>query len=239
MVHDIEQTAPTQTLYGPVFVLNRPPIPLVKYTTLSQNAEKERLSKAQEILTTHLNFLRCCAEKQLDTQCSSIFAAHITLLQELILEEQVVFLLEQEHTTAEYAIQETANTLFQLFAQLDSPYMQARGADIQDISYQLCHTLLYGSPYIPTLPSPSVLITEELYPSEFMALTQSDLLGVACQYGSMYSHTALLLQHCKIPFCMGCSTDFPNTAKTALIDIANCKIYFDPDLELRRSFGYE
>lgn len=239
MVQDIEQAAPTQTIYGPIFILNRPPILPIKYTLLTYKEEHKRLVQAQEILTSHLNTLRCSVEKKLGSDCASIFEAHITLLQELTLETQVVSLLEQEHATAEYAIQETAAALSQLFSQLDSPYMQARGVDIQDISYQLCHTLFYGIPYVPTLQSPALLITEELYPSELMGLPPSNLLGVVCQHGSTDSHTAQLLQHEKIPFCMGVFFDFPTIATTALVDMVNNRIYFDPDLEMRQSLGYE
>ena len=237
MVQDIEQAAPTQVIYGPIFILNRPSVSPIKYTSLTYEEEHSRLVQAQKILTDHLNSLRCSAERELGSYCASIFEAHITLLQELTLEAQVMALLEQEHTTAEYAIAKTAAAFSQLFEQLDSPYMQARGADIQDISYQLCHTLHYGCPYVPTLKSPSLLITEELYPSELMVLSCLNLLGVVCQHGSVESHTAQLLQHKKIPFCMGVPFDFPTIATDALLDIANNRISFDPDVEQCHPFG--
>lgn len=238
MVHCMEQTSPAQSVLGPVFVFNRPPITPVQFTSLSPQAERNRLSHAQKIVTSHLNFLLNFAEKYLDSHCSSIFSAHITLLQELVTEDQLLSLIEQDHFTAEFAIEQTARSLSQLFAQLDSPYMQARGADIQDISYQLLHTLTYDTPYVPTLQIPSILLTDELYPSELMALPFSNLLGVACQHSSIYSHTALLLQHSNIPFCMNLPCSLPSTGQTVLLDVSAHTLYLNPDSNLRNSYGY-
>ena len=92
---------------------------------------------------------------------------------------------------------------------------------------------------MPTLQSPAIIITEELYPSELMGLPPSNLLCVVCQHGSTDSHTAQLLQHEKIPFCMGVFFDFPTIATTAVVDMVNNRIYFEPDLVMRQSLGFE
>ena len=120
------------------------------------------------------------------------------LLEDTSFVESILSVLSNQHTTAEYAVQTAGNSFATAFADMDSPYMQARGADIRDISNHLIRCLLDIQPPDPLGDQPAILVSDELLPSEILALDRRKLLGLVTWHGSVDSHTAMLLRAMKL-----------------------------------------
>lgn len=115
------------------------------------------------------------------------------LLEDTPFVESILSVLSNQHTTAEYAVQTAGNSFATAFADMDSPYMQARGADIRDISNHLIRCLLDIQPPDPLGDQPAILVSDELLPSEILALDRRKLLGLvtwARQRGQPHRHAS-------------------------------------------------
>ena len=167
-----------QIAAGPLHFYTRHPFPLASVSHRSQDEEIHRFRAAQQRSIVMLSKLYEQAARDVGIQAASIFSIHAMLLEDTSFVESILSVLSNQHTTAEYAVQTAGNSFATAFADMDSPYMQARGADIRDISNHLIRCLLDIQPPDPLGDQPAILVSDELLPSEILALDRRKLLGL-------------------------------------------------------------
>ncbi len=201
-----------------------------------RGVEKElaRFRLADDQAIQELNGLYDRARAQLGERTASIFSIHAMLLEDEDFVESVEAQIREEDMTAEYAVWRTGSSFAQRFAELNSPYMQARAADIQDISWRVIRRLT-GKRWEFPLESPVILVSDQFLPSEVMELSQRQLLGLVSRGGSVDSHTSMLLRGYRIPAMAEVEVPAEWEGHTALLDGGGGQIYLDPDLELLNS----
>lgn len=215
----------------------RQPFPVDVASRLSQDEEIHRFHMAQQRCIVVLSRLYDEAARDVGIQATSIFSIHGMLLEDTSFVESILSVLSNQHTTAEYAVQTAGNRFATAFADMDSPYMQARGADIRDISNQLIRCLLDIRTPDPLGNSPAILVSDELLPSEVMALDRRKLLGLITWHGSVDSHTAMLLQAMKIPGLAQADITPSWDGHPAILDGFSHCLYVDPEPEIFRQLG--
>ena len=94
-----------------------------------------------------------------------------------------------------------------MFAAMDDEYMQARAADVKDISNRVINILQGGGDGMLTGDEPVILMADDLAPSETVQLDKSKVLAFVTRFGSANSHTAILARTMNIPALIG--VDFP------------------------------
>ncbi len=193
--------------------------------------ELERFHAARDRAVLELTALHDRAYEQVGERTASIFTIHAMLLEDDDFVKAVAGVVRDEGMTAEYAVWKAGNGFAQSFAVMDSPYMQARAADMLDISWRVVRRLT-GRQWEFPLESPVILVSDEFLPSEVMELSQRKLLGLVSRKGSVDSHTAILLRSYHIPAMA--EVDIPTEweGHTALMDGGGGSIYLDPDMEL-------
>ena len=226
-----------QIAAGPLRFYHRQPFPLAKVSCLSQEEEIHRFHVAQQRSIVALSHSYDEAARDMGIQAASIFSIHAMLPEDTSFVESILSVLSNQHTTAEYAVQTAGNSFATAFADMDSPYMQARGADIRDISNQLIRCLLDIKTPDPLGDTPAILVSDELLPSEVLALDRRKLLGLVTWHGSVDSHTAMLLQALKIPGLVQADIKPSWDGHSAILDgFSNC-LYVDPEPEVFRQLG--
>lgn len=226
-----------QIAAGPLRFYYRQPFPLAAVSQLSQDEEIHRFHAAQQRSIAALARLYDEAARDVGIQAASIFSIHAMLLEDTSFVESILTVLSSQHTTAEYAVQTAGNSFASAFADMDSPYMQARGADIRDISNRLIRCLLNIQTPDPLGDTPAILVSDELLPSEVLALDRRKLLGLVTWHGSVDSHTAMLLQSLKIPGLAQADITPSWDGHLAILDgFSNC-LYIDPEPEIFRQLG--
>lgn len=217
--------------------MRRPP---VVESSSSRTVEEEiaRFHQAQQRTVTHLESLYHQAVPTFGCHAASIFSIHAMLLQDSSFSSQIEDIIQDQHTTAEYAVQATSETISQAFADMDSHYMQARGADIRDISNQVIGHLLHARPPVPLSGKPAILALDELLPSEMLSISPTQLLGVICWNGSADSHTAMLLRHLEIPALAQTPLSCRWDGYPALLDGTGGQVYIEPDEALLGYHGF-
>ena len=100
--------------------------------------------------------------------------------------------------SAAYAVFETGQQFSDFFTSLEDPYMNARAADILDLSQRLTDILL-GRTKTHTLTGPTVVVAEDLSPSQTLQLDRAHIKAFVTRQGSSISHTAILARTMNIP----------------------------------------
>lgn len=221
-----------QIVYGRLRFLRRETPEVAQFSQRSREEEQERFFRAQRRAVLQLADFYDQAFRVVGMDTASIFAVHAMLLEDDDFVEAILHHIHVDGTTAEYAVRTAGETFAAAFAQLDSPYMQARAADMRDIYRRVIHLLQKGVPHDPLREGPVILVADEFLPSEVMGLNCKRLLGVISRKGSVDSHTAMLLQAYHIPAMAQVDLDPSWDGHLALLDGADHRIYLDPERDV-------
>jgi phosphotransferase system enzyme I (PtsI) len=195
-------------------------------------AEKERFTKARLTAQEQLKKLYNKALAEAGEDTAAIFDVHQMMLEDPDYVETIEGLITNEKMNAESAVSQTATQFAAMFAAMDDAYMQARSADVKDISNRVIQILSGGSTG-PNLTQAAILAAADLAPSETMSLDRSKLLGFITETGATNSHTAILARTMSVPavVAVGPFLDKVQDGQTVIIDGSSGKIYLDPDVE--------
>jgi phosphotransferase system enzyme I (PtsI) len=135
---------------------------------------------------------------------------------------------------AAYAVDRAGKQFFDMFSSLDDPYMKARAPDIADISRRLTAILL-GENTTFSLTEPSIVVADDLTPSDTLTLDKKCIRAFVTRKGSTNSHTAILARILKIPSIVQADVPLEKTfnGKNAAVDGHAGTFYLEPDEQTR------
>ena len=162
---------------------------------------------------------------------AELFEAHQMMLDDLDYVEGIQDLIDGEQVNAEYAVSQVAEQFAQMFASMDDSYMQARAADVKDISNRVIGILSGAVAGGIDSDVPVILAADDLAPSETVQLDKSKILGFVTQGGSGNSHTAILARTMGIPAVIGTGDALREDyeGKTAWIDGETGELFVEAD----------
>ncbi len=170
---------------------------------------------------------------------ASIFDAHLLVVEDRTLIDEVLRTLEREHRNIESIFQGVANRYAQLLEQMDDPYLRERALDIHDVTRRVMMNLV-GKPSVTLadIRYPHILIAQNLTPSDTALLNREFVLGFATDAGSRTSHTAIMARSLNIPAIVGLhdiSTRL-ETGRTVLLDGYHGLLVLDPTEQTLREY---
>lgn len=140
---------------------------------------------------------------QIGRESSDIFNAHLMILEDRTLIEDVLGLIKQEKVNAEYAFATVIQRYFAVFAQIDDEYLRERISDIKDIGRRLLKNL-YGEERMHiNLQDYHVIIAHDLSPSDTAMIDKNKVLAFVAEIGGPTSHMAILSRSMEIPAVVG------------------------------------
>ena len=148
--------------------------------------------------------------------------------------ESIDNIIETQLVNAEYAVAVTADNFAEMFSQVDDSYMQARAADIRDISNRIINNLSDAKSIDTDSDEKMIVCADDLAPSETVSLDKDKVQAFVTAYGSSNSHTAILARNMNIPAIIGVGEGFLSDIKNgvpAIVDGYTGEIYIDPDNE--------
>lgn len=195
-------------------------------------AEKARVAKAKETAAAQLQSIYEKALKEVGETNAQIFEIHMMMLEDEDYNESIENIIDTQSVNAEYAVAVTADNFAQMFSAMEDTYMQARAADVRDISNRLI-AVLSGAAQVGAESSDSMIVcAEDLAPSETVSLDKDKVLAFVTAHGSSNSHTAILARNMNIPAVIGVGSGFLSeisAGQTAIVDGYTGEIYIDPD----------
>ena len=196
-------------------------------------AELERFENARLKVQEQQHALYEKALVEAGEESAGIFEAHELMLEDDDLIDACKEIMEDDQRTAEYATREGFDSVAQMFREMDDAYFQARSADIIDLKNAMLDVLLGLDPDSLQGTEPSILVAEDLAPSETVKLDKSLLLGLVTREGSSNSHTAILARSMNLPTLIQCK-DIADEwdGKFAILDGYNSCLYIEPTQDL-------
>ena len=218
---------------GSVTVIKNQEGSLRRRTAESVKMELNKVHEAGIQAKEQLQKLYDKAVQEVGEPNAAVFEAHKMMLEDEDYLKSIHHMIETEHVNGAYAVAMTRDHYVKLFADMDDDYMKARAADIKDISNRLIRILEGNEEIDLYLEEPSVIVAEDLSPSETVRMDKKKILGLVIVNGSIHSHTAILARMMNIPALVGVPVDFEriHTGMTAVVDGFEGKVTFDPDWE--------
>ena len=201
-------------------------------STLTPQAEFARFQTAQKAAQEQLGQLYEKALGEVGEDNAAIFEIHQMMLEDEDYVDAVKGILDSQGATAEYAVTATGENFAAAFAAMEDPYMQARSADVKDISRRVVNILTGTGAGAVQGDEPAILMADDLTPSETVQMDKSKLLGFITRGGSANSHTAILARTMGIPALVGVDFDESWDGQLAILDGCNHCVYVDPAPEL-------
>ena len=220
---------------GPVVVLRKNDYQVKRTRIEDAEAEAARVDVALKASQEQLQKLYDKAVKEVGEASAAIFEVHQMMLEDEDYLEPIQNMIRTEQVNAEYAVAVTGDNFAEMFASMDDDYMKARSADIKDISERLVRNLSGQGDVDLSSIEPSVIVADDLSPSETVQMDKDKILAFVTVHGSTNSHTAILARMMNIPALIGVKMDLEElqTGMTAVVDGFGGKVTFEPDEELK------
>ena len=155
---------------------------------------------ADQIRTLRERMIQISGEKD-----ASIFDAHILLLQDKIILQQVQTELLKRLQNVEHIFYVVMQNYMEVLRRVDDPYLRAKTADMEDVMQRVINNLRSTEPPEDEeeTEKDQVLVAYDLTPSDTAAMDASLIHGFATEIGSSVSHTAILARSMGIPAVVG------------------------------------
>jgi len=135
---------------------------------------------------------------------ASVFDAHLLVVEDRTLIDEVLRKLESDRCNVEYVFQEVARRYSETLSKINDPYLRERAVDIQDVTRRVIRNLQGKSakPFL-AVREPHILVAHNLTPSDTATMDRARVLGMATDLGSRTSHTAIMARSLNIPTVVG------------------------------------
>jgi phosphotransferase system enzyme I (PtsI) len=164
--------------------------------------EVQRFQAAVELSRRQLLTIKERAERILGAEHAYIFDAHLLMLEDRKLLDEVEDYIRHERANAEWAVRVAADRLLAVYEEIKDDYLRERSSDIEDVARRLL-VALSGEPRARKLSGDVIIVAEELLPSAAAELDFTHVRGVATDAGGWTSHTAIIARGLGIPAVVG------------------------------------
>ena len=217
---------------GKISVLKKNDAAVTRVHVEDAAAEKARVEKAKQAAAEQLQAIHDKALKEVGEANAQIFEIHIMMLEDEDYNESIANIIDTQQVNAEYAVAVTSDNFAEMFAAMDDAYMQARSADVRDISNRIIANLTGTADSSAESCDSMIVCADDLAPSETVALDKDKVLAFVTAHGSSNSHTAILARNMNIPAVIGMGDEFLteiSSGTPAIVDGYTGTVIVDPD----------
>ncbi|SDB19969.1 phosphotransferase system, enzyme I, PtsI [Ruminococcaceae bacterium FB2012] len=219
---------------GKAHVFKRQAAEVRRVSVSDTAAELERFENAKALAVEQLTAIHEKALKEVGETNAEIFEIHIMMLDDEDYNESVQSIIETQSVNAEYAVAVTSDNFAEMFASMDDAYMQARSADVKDISNRLIACLTDSGGGGTSSEEKMIVCADDLAPSETVSLDKDKVLAFVTAFGSSNSHTAILARNMNIAAVIGVGEEFLKAVEDGClvaVDGHTGEVFVDPDEE--------
>ena len=216
---------------GPVMVLKGREEQVKRREIEDAEVEIEMLKSAIAQAQAQLQKVYDQALQKIGESGSAIFKVHQMMLEAEDYWSAIHDRIRTEKVNAAYAVAVTGDSVAAMFDKMEDEYMRARAADIKDISGRLIHILEGNRDSDWSSVEPSIIVADDLSPSETVQMDRDKILALVTVHGSPNSHSAILARMMNIPALVGIpmNLDEVHTGMLAVVDGFKGEVTFEPD----------
>ena len=192
------------------------------------NRFKEALIKTKEQIIK----IKDNISKEMGAEHGEIFSAHLLVLEDTMLIEEVILKLKREKYSVEYIFLDILKKYINAFSKMDDEYLRERISDINDVGKRILKNLMgVKTRSLGSLKRKVIVIAYDLSPSDTATMHKKNVIGFATDIGGRTSHTAIMAKSLEIPAVVGLEKVTRNISNgdTLIIDGNHGLIIVDPD----------
>ncbi|MBN1492127.1 MAG: phosphoenolpyruvate--protein phosphotransferase [Phycisphaerae bacterium] len=205
-------------------------------------AEQERVERAFDTSLEELGMLRDQMAEKFGQDTGAIFDFHMSVLKHGRLRQQILDAVAQKGHSAAYAVSVVMQSYQKRWRSMKDQFFAERYRDVQDIENRLLRNILGEQREdLARLTEPVVLVAHDLSPSLTANLNQTEVCGVAMDFGGLTSHTAIVVRSLGIPAVMGLKDISISIAggNSIIVDGTKGLVIIDPDKATLREYQAE
>ncbi|MEO5804581.1 MAG: phosphoenolpyruvate--protein phosphotransferase [Verrucomicrobiota bacterium] len=204
-------------------------------------AQVKRLEQAIMETRKQLLEVQRKVSEGLGAEDASIFDAHLLVLEDRTLLDEVIRLIHKDQVNVEFAFHKVAERYAKTLSAMDDDYLRERAGDMRDVTERILSNLLGRNQPIDLqkLKEPCIIISHDLAPSTTALFDKKLVLGFATDVGSKTSHTAIMARSMEIPAVVGLQNASVEleTGEYALLDGYNGQIIVNPTDQTLFEYG--
>ena len=178
-----------------------------QYSVAEEDLDKELKRLDQGLADTRKEIAEVQQQvtQTLGVKDASIFDAHLLVLEDPTLIEEVTRRIQNQKINAEAAFHQFAEKYASTLAASEDEYLRERAADMRDVSSRILNNLTgrHQPSFLSDLKDPCIVISRDLSPSQTAMLDKRKVIGFATDAGSRTSHTAIMARSLRIPAVVG------------------------------------
>ena len=185
------------------YKLETPQITIEKKDSNPQE-EIEKFKNALAASRKDIETIKERATGKLSDEELEIFDAHLMVVDDPAMSDEVISMIENEKVNAEYALDVVSNNYISMFESLDDEYMRERAADIKDVTTRIkYHILGVDVADLSLIDQEVIVVAHDLTPSDTAQLDKKFTKGFATEIGGRTSHSAIMARSLEIPAVVG------------------------------------
>jgi len=193
--------------YGPAFILDNQEFIVPKRIIEPEeiNSEIARFEEALGQAGQEIHTLKEKISRDMGIQHSQILDAHLLLLNDPMLHDQVIKGIQEHKSAAEYAFVKVINMYVQSFNKIQDEYLRERTSDINDVARRVLKYLMDESKShdLDNLQDELVMVAHELSPSDAVGMYNKKMIAFVTDLGGRTSHTAIIAKSMGVPAVVG------------------------------------
>src|SRR3989338_4041568 len=167
----------------------------------------EEINRLQEaLLKTRAEILKIKEKisKEMGMEHGEIFSAHILVLEDTMLIEEIISKMKKNKIGVEYVFLDVLRKYINTFSKMDDEYLKERISDINDVGKRVLRNLLGAKQIsLANLKEEVVIVAYDLSPSDTAVMHRKNVIGFATDIGGRTSHTAIMAKSLEIPAVVG------------------------------------
>jgi len=189
---------------GPAYPLMRGMAIVACEKVSDPEAEIRRLEAALGATREVIAKLRDDVARKLNESEASIFDAHLLVLEDVALIDDVSKEIRRSGFNVEFCFQEVAQRYIEIFEKMDDDFLRERASDIRDVTGRVLDQLLGTEPErVGRAAQSHVVAARDLTPSDTAGLHDGGVLAFVTEEGGRTSHSAIMARSLDVPAVVG------------------------------------
>lgn len=226
---------------GRAFLLDSQEIPISKRNIPAASVPKEIARFEEALIQTRKEIMEIQSKisKELGLEHGEIFNAHLMLLEDRTLIEEVIARLKTELVAVEWIFSEVLKKYVKAFSKIEDEYMRERTSDLEDVGRRILRSLTgVQRRGLADLTQPVIVVAYDLSPSDTATMHRRHVIGFVTDIGGRTSHTAIMAKSLEIPAVVGLesATRRIRPDDWVVVDGASGAVIINPDEATRKHY---
>lgn len=174
---------------------------------------------------------------------AQIFDAHLLVLEDCMLIDEVKKRIRTGQCGAEYAFSQVLNRYIAIFDKIQDEYIKERSSDVSDVGRRVLKHLMGESRLhdFETLLGEIIIVAHDISPSDAVTMYSKKILSFVTDVGGRTAHTAIIAKSLGVPAVLGLkdATLRISNQDYLIVDGRKGVVIVDPTEETKRLYAKE